>query len=78
MNGNRSEHYSTGFIIDYAYILKVMSNLPNTIKRREMLQSKGRHQEKAYKQDSYGMCTELNKGAEPERERSTKRLGTGV
>ena len=53
-------------------ILNVMRNPPNIIKRREKLQSKGQQQEKAYKQDTHGMDTELSKGAESERERSTK------
>jgi hypothetical protein len=60
------------------HIPRVMSNSPNTIKRREKLQSKGQQQEKAYKQDIHGMDTELSKGAESERERSTKRPGTGA
>jgi hypothetical protein len=60
------------------HILNVMSNPTNTIKRREKLQSKGQQQEKAYKQDTHGMDTELSKGAESERERSTKRPGTGA
>jgi hypothetical protein len=60
------------------HILKVMSNPPNTIKRREKLRSKGQQQEKVYKQDTHGMDTELSKGAESERERSTKRPGTGA
>jgi hypothetical protein len=60
------------------HILKVMNNPPNTIKRREKLQSKGQQQEKVYKQDTHGMDTELSKGAESERERSTKRPGTGA
>jgi hypothetical protein len=60
------------------HILKVMSNPPNTIKRREKLQSKGQQQEKVYKQDTHGMDTELSKGAESERERGTKRPGTGA
>jgi hypothetical protein len=56
-----------------------MSNPPNTIKRREKLQGKVQQQEKAYKQDTHGMDTELSKGAaESERERSTKRPGTGA
>lgn len=55
-----------------------MSNPPNTIKRKEKLQSKGQQQEKAYKQDIHGMDTELSKGAESERERSTKRPDTGA
>jgi hypothetical protein len=59
-------------------ILNVMSNPPNTIKRREKLQSKVQQQEKAYKQDTHGMDTELSKRAESERERSTKRPGTGA
>lgn len=60
------------------HILNVMSNSPNTIKRREKLQGKVQQQEKAYKQDTHGMDTELSKGAESERERSTKRPGTGA
>ncbi len=60
------------------HILKVMSKPPNIIKRREKLQSKGQQQEKAYKQDTHGTDTELSKGAESERERSTKRPGTGA
>jgi hypothetical protein len=60
------------------HIVKVMSNPPNTIKRREKLQSEGQQQEKAYKQDTHGMDTELSKGAESERDRSTKRPGTGA
>ena len=58
------------------HIPKVMSNPPNTIKRREKLQSKGQQQEKTYKQDTYGTDIKLSKGAESERERSTKRPGT--
>ncbi|HET6780099.1 MAG TPA: hypothetical protein VFH09_02920 [Nitrososphaera sp.] len=54
-----------------------MSNASNTMKKREKLQSKGQ-QEKTYKQGVYGTDTELSKGAEPERERSTKRPGTGA
>jgi hypothetical protein len=60
------------------HIPKVMSNPPNTIKRREKLQSKEQQQEKTYKQDTYGTDIELSKGAESERERSTKRPGTGA
>lgn len=60
------------------HIPKVMSNPPNTIKRREKLQSKGQQQEKVYKRDTYGTDTELSKGAESERERSTKSPGTGA
>jgi hypothetical protein len=55
-----------------------MSNPTNTIKRREKLQSKGQQQEKTYKQDTYGTDIKLSKGAESERERSTKRPGTGA
>ena len=55
-----------------------MSNPSNTVKKREKLQSKGLQQEKTYNQDIRGMDTELSKGAESERERSTKRPGTGV
>ncbi len=57
--------------------LKVMSNPPEIIKKREKLQSKGQ-QEKAYKQDMHGTDIELSEGAESERERSTKRPGTGA
>jgi conjugal transfer/entry exclusion protein len=56
---------------------KIMSDASNTMKKREKLQSKGQ-QEKTYKQDVQGMDTELSKGAESERERSTKRPGTGA
>jgi hypothetical protein len=59
------------------HMQKVMSNNSDTMKKREKLQSKGQ-QEKTYKQDSQGMDTELSKGAESERERSTKRSGTGA
>lgn len=60
-------------------MLKVMSNPPEIIKRREKLQSKGQQQQKkAYKQDMHGTDIELSKGAESERERSTKRPGTGA
>ena len=58
--------------------LKVMSNPPEIIKKREKLQSKGQQQERAYKQDMRGTDIELIKGAESERERSTKRPGTGA
>jgi hypothetical protein len=58
--------------------LKVMSKPPNTIKRREKLQSKGQQQKKAYNQDTHGTDTELSKEAESEREYSTKRPGTGA
>jgi hypothetical protein len=53
-----------------------MSDTSDTMKKREKLQSKGQ-QEKNYKQDIQGMDTELSKEAESERERSTKRPGTG-
>jgi hypothetical protein len=65
-------------MIDYVHTLKVMSNPSNTMKKRETLQSKGQQQEKSNKQDTRGMDTELSKGAESEREHSTKWLGTGV
>ncbi|MFL6491378.1 MAG: hypothetical protein ACJ70O_06065 [Nitrososphaera sp.] len=55
-----------------------MSNLSDTMKKREKLQSKGQQQEKTYNQEVDGMDTELSKGAESERERSTKRLSTGA
>lgn len=56
---------------------KIMSDTSNTLKKREKLQSNGQ-QEKTYKQDVQGMDTELSKGAESERERSTKRPGAGA
>jgi hypothetical protein len=55
-----------------------MNNPSDTMKKGEKLQSKGQQEEKTYNQDVRGMDTELSKGAESERERSTKRLGTGV
>jgi hypothetical protein len=55
-----------------------MSNPSDTMKKSEMLQSKGQQEEKTHNQDVRGMDTELSKGAESERERSTKRLGTGA
>jgi hypothetical protein len=55
-----------------------MSDPPNTMKKREKLQSKGLQGENAYNQDTVGMDTELSKGAESESERSTKRPGTGA
>lgn len=55
-----------------------MSKPPNTMKKREKLQSKGQQKEQSYSQDVVGMDTELSKGAESERERSTKRPGTGA
>jgi hypothetical protein len=54
-----------------------MSNPSDTMKKREKLQSKAQ-QEKTYNQDVHGMDIELSKGAESERERSSKRLGTGA
>jgi hypothetical protein len=60
------------------YIPEVMSNLSDTMKKREKLQSKGQQQEKTYNQEVDGMDTELSKGAESERERSTKRPSTGA
>ena len=53
------------------HILKVMSNPPNTIERREKLQGKGQQQEKAYKQDTHGTDTELNNGAPSQRGSAT-------
>jgi hypothetical protein len=55
-----------------------MSNPSNTVEKREKLQSKGQQQEKTYNQDIHGTDTELSKGAESEKERSTKRPGTGA
>ena len=59
------------------HILKVMSNPPNSRIKREKLQSKWQ-QGDLYKQDIRGMDTELNKGAESEKEHNTKRPGTGA
>jgi len=47
------------------------------MKKREKLQSKWQQGE-LYKQDIRGMDTELSKGAESEKERSTTRPGTGA
>jgi hypothetical protein len=56
-----------------------MSNLSDTMKKREKLQSKGQQQqEKTYNQEVDGMDTEHSKGAESERGRSNKRLSTGA
>jgi hypothetical protein len=55
-----------------------MSNLSDTMKKREKMHSKGQQQEKTYNQEVDGMDTELSNGAESERERSTKRLSTGA
>jgi hypothetical protein len=60
------------------HMLKLMSNPSNTMKKTEKLQSKGQQQEKTYKQNIHGTDTELSKGAESEREHSTKRPGTGA
>ena len=60
------------------HMLKLMSNPSNTMKKTEKLQSKGQQQEKTYNQDIHGTDTELSKGAESEREHSTKRPGTGA
>jgi hypothetical protein len=60
------------------HILKVMSNPPNTmIKREKLLQSKWQ-QGDLYNQVIRGMDTELSKGDESENERNTKRPGTGA
>ncbi len=59
------------------HILKVMSNPPNTMIKRENLQSKWQ-QGDLHKQVIRGMDTELSKGDESEKERSTKRPGTGA
>ena len=55
-----------------------MNNPSDTMKKGEKLQSKGQQEEKTYNQDVRGMDTGLSKGAESEREHSTKRLDTGV
>jgi hypothetical protein len=55
-----------------------MSNPSDTMKKREKIQSMGQQWEKTYNQDVRGMDTELSKGAESERESSTKRLGRGA
>ena len=59
------------------HILKVMSNPPDSMIKREKLQSKWQQGE-SYTQDIPGMHTELSKGAESEKERSTTRPGTGA
>jgi hypothetical protein len=43
------------------YMLRIMSNPFNTMKKREKLQSKGQQQENIYKQDTHGTDTELSK-----------------
>jgi hypothetical protein len=55
-----------------------MNNPSDTMKKSGKLQSRGQQEEKTYNQDVRGTDTELSKGAESERERSTKRLGTGA
>jgi hypothetical protein len=60
---NQSENYSTGFIIDFGQVNSMSDNM----KKREKLQSKGQ-------QDN----EDLSKGAESEKERSTKRPRTGA
>jgi hypothetical protein len=60
------------------YIFKLMSNPPNIIKKREKLQSEGQQQERVHKQDAQGIDMELSTRAESERERSTKKPGTGA
>ena len=55
-----------------------MSNPSDTMKKREKLQSKGQQQEKTYNQEVDGMDTELSKGAESVRKRSTKWPSTGA
>jgi hypothetical protein len=60
------------------HILKVMSNPPNSmIKREKLLRSKWQ-QGDLYNQVIRGMDTELSKGDESEKERNTKRPGTGA
>jgi hypothetical protein len=59
------------------HILKVMSNPPNSMIKREKLQSKWQ-QGDLCNQVIRGMDTELSKGAESEKERNTKRPGTGA
>lgn len=59
------------------HILKVMSNPPNTMIKREKLQSKWQ-QGDLYKQVIRGIDTELSKGDESEKERSSKGPGTGA
>jgi hypothetical protein len=61
--GDRSpEDYSTGFITDCAHF----QGMSDDVKKREKLESRGQQDEN------------LSKGAESERERSTKRPGTGA
>jgi hypothetical protein len=54
------------------------SSTSDMMKKQEKLQSKGRQEEKIYKQEIQGMDTELSRGGESERERSTRRPGTGA
>ena len=53
------------------HILKVMSNPPNTMIKREKLQSKWQ-QGDLYKQVIRGIDTEISKGDESEKERTVK------
>ena len=53
-----------------------MSDSSDTMKKQEKVASKG--QQDIDKVDMQGMDHELSKGAESERERSTKRQGTGA
>ena len=54
------------------------SNTSDMMKKQAKLQSRGQQEEEIYKQDIQGMDTELSKGSESERERSTRRPGTGA
>ncbi len=54
-----------------------MSDSSDTMKKQEKVASKGQQQD-TDKVDMQGMDHELSKGAESERERSTKRQGTGA
>jgi hypothetical protein len=58
--------------------MRMSSNTSDMMKKQAKLQSRGQQEEKIYKQDIQGMDTELSKGSESERERSTRRPGTGA
>lgn len=56
------------------HILKVMSDPPNTMKKREKLQSNGQQKEKSYSQDVVGMDIELSqRGSEVPKDQALER-----
>jgi hypothetical protein len=72
-NSNRSEDYSTGFIIDYAYPQKYEQPFYHNEKER-----KAAKQGAATGKNIQGRHSWNEHRAEPEREHSTKRPSTGV